>query len=63
MPGSVARQMRSSSVGTEKLTWTLARRAASTSTSMSRLTIGPRVMRENGVRAMPSSRMHARVRR
>ena len=51
MPGSVARQMRSSSVGTEKLTWTLARRAASTSTSTSRLTIGPRVMRENGVRA------------
>jgi hypothetical protein len=63
VPGSVARQIRSSTVGTEKLTCTFALRAASTSTSTSLRIIGPRVISENGVRAKPSSRMQARVRR
>lgn len=63
VPGSVARQIRSSRVGTEKLTCTFALRAAATSTSTSRRIIGPRVISENGVRAAPNSRMQARVRR
>ena len=63
VPGSVVRQTRSSSVGTETLTDTSARRAASWSTSTSRQTRGPRVMIDVGVRARASSTMHARVRR
>ena len=61
MPGSVVRQISWSSVGTENVTVTSARPAASASTSMSRTIIGPRVMIENGVAARPSTSMHARV--
>ena len=63
VPGSVVRQTRSSSVGTETLTETSARRAASWSTSTSRQTSGPRVISENGVRRRESSTRQARVRR
>ena len=51
VPGSVGRQTSSSSVGTENVTETSARRAASTSTSTSRTISGPRVMIENGFAA------------
>ena len=61
--GSVLRHTSSSSVGIENVTETLARRAASTSTSTSRTIIGPRVMMLNGVRASPRASMHARVSR
>ena len=44
VPGSVFCQTSWSSVGTEKVTWTSARRAASLSTSTSRTISGPRVM-------------------
>ena len=50
--GSVRRQTSSSSVGTEKVTETSARRAASCRTSRSRTIIGPRVMIENGFEAV-----------
>ena len=63
VPGSVVRHSCSSSVGIEKLTETLARRAAACSTSMSRTTRGPRVMMPNGVRDSLSATMQARVRR
>ena len=48
VPGSVLRQTSRSRVGTEKVTETSARRAASASTSRSRTIIGPRVIRPNG---------------
>ena len=51
VPGSVVRQTSSSRVGTEKVTETSVRRAASWSTSRSRTISGPRVMTENGVAA------------
>jgi hypothetical protein len=63
VPGSVFRQTSWSSVGTEKLTETSARDAASTSTSTSRTTIGPRVIRLNGLAAAASASRHARVNR
>jgi hypothetical protein len=61
--GSVSRQMRSSSVGTENVTETFAFDAASTSTSMSRTTIGPRVMIDSGFAASARTSRHARVSR
>ena len=63
VPGSVLRQTSSSRVGTEKVTETLARRAASASTSASRTISGPRVMMLNGFAAWPSASMQPRVRR
>ena len=63
VPGSVSRQTSTSSVGTEKVTDTSARRAASASTSTSRTIIGPRVMSPNGFAASASTSMHARVSR
>ena len=63
VPGSVVRQTSTSSVGTENVTETSARRAASDSTSTSRTISGPRVMIENGFATAPSTSMHARVRR
>ena len=51
VPGSVRRQTSSSSVGTENVTETSARRAASASTSTSRTISGPRVISENGFAA------------
>ncbi|MCW2961044.1 MAG: hypothetical protein JWM90_1431 [Thermoleophilia bacterium] len=61
--GSVARHTSSSIVGIETLTSTSVRLAAATSTSMSRTIIGPRVMIEIGVRAVPSASMQPRVSR
>ena len=61
VPGSVRSQISRSSVGTEKVTPTLARFAASTSTSMSRTIIGPRVMILIGFAAWASASRHARV--
>ncbi len=63
VPGSVVRQTSSSSVGTENVTETSARRAASASTSTSRTISGPRVMIENGLRTSRSTSMQARVSR
>ena len=63
VPGSVVRQTSGSSVGTEKVTLTSARRAASWSTSTSRTISGPRVMIPNGLAARLSSSRHARVSR
>ena len=63
VPGSVRRQTSSSSVGTENVTETCARRAASASTSTSRTISGPRVMMLNGFEASRSASMHARVSR
>ena len=61
--GSVRRHTSGSTVGTENVTDTSARRAASTSTSTSRTIIGPRVMIENGFAAPASTSRHARVSR
>ena len=61
--GSVRRQIFSSSVGTEKVTETFARAAASGRTSTSRTIIGPLVMIENGFAASASACRQARVRR
>ena len=61
--GSVVRQISGSSVGTEKVTDTLAQRAASARTSASRTIIGPRVMIANGLRASPRVSMQPRVSR
>ena len=63
VPGSVVRQTRSSSVGTENVTRTSARREASCSTSTSRRMSGPRVMMLKGLCASSSATMHARVSR
>ena len=63
VPGSVLRQMSRSSVGSENVMPTPARRAAACSTSTSRTIIVPRVMRLNGLRAAPSTSMQARVSR
>ena len=63
MPGSVCRHTSSSSVGTENVTDTSARRAASASTSMSRTISGPRVMIPNGFDASASASMQPRVSR
>ena len=63
VPGSVVRQTRSSSVGTETLTVTSRAVPPPASTSTSRTTSGPRVMIENGVRAAASSTRQARVSR
>ena len=63
MPGSVVRQTSSSSVGTENVTETSARRAASASTSASRTISGPRVMIENGFARGASTSRQARVSR
>ena len=63
VPGSVVLQTSWSSVGTENVTDTSARRAASASTSRSRTISGPRVMSPKGVAARPRVSMHARVRR
>ncbi len=52
VPGSVVRQTSSSSVGTEKVTPTSARREASCRTSTSRTISGPRVISPNGVRRL-----------
>ena len=61
VPGSVRRQISWSSVGTENVTATLARVAASASTSTSRTIIGPRVMILSGFAAWPSTSRQARV--
>ena len=61
VPGSVVRQTSASSVGTENVTETVARRAASASTSTSRTISGPRVMIENGCRR-PAEHLDARPR-
>ena len=58
VPGSVVRQTSRSSVGTENVTVTWARRAASARTSTSRTISGPRVMSENGLRR-PAERLEA----
>ena len=63
VPGSVVFQTSWSSVGTENMTETSVRRAASWSTSTSRTISGPRVMIENGVAARPRTSMHERVSR
>ena len=59
--GSVRFQTSWSSVGTENVTETFVRLAASTSTSMSRTIIGPRVMIPNGFAASRNTSRHARV--
>jgi hypothetical protein len=59
--GSLRLQTSSSTVGTENVTETDARRAASTSTSRSRTIIGPRVMIENGFAASRRVSRQARV--
>ena len=56
VPGSVFRQTSSSRVGTENVTDTSTRLAASASTSTSRTISGPRVMMLNGVPAHPGPR-------
>ena len=61
VPGSVWRQMRSSTVGMLKVTPTLARSDAVVRTSTSRTTIGPRVISPNGVRDSPSATIAPRV--
>ena len=64
VPGSVRRQTSSSSVGTENVTETSARCAASTSTSTSRTISGPRVIIVERVRApRASTSRQARVSR
>ena len=63
VPGSVDRQTSSSSVGTEKVTETSARRDASASTSTSRTIRGLRVMIENGTAAAASASRQPRVSR
>ena len=63
VPGSVVRHTTGSSVGTENITETSARRDASCRTSTSRTISGPRVMSPNGARARASTSMQARVRR
>ena len=63
VPGSVRRQTSSSSVGTENVTETSARFAASASTSTSRTISGPRVISENGFAAAASASRQARVSR
>ena len=61
VPGSVVRQTSSSSVGTENVTETSARREASASSSTSRTISGPRVMIENGLRGV-AQHLDARAR-
>ncbi len=63
MPGSVRRQISGSTVGIDTVIDTLAWRAASLSTSMSRTMSGPRVIRWSGVRCAASWPMQARVSR
>ena len=63
VPGSVRLQTSWSSVGTENVTLTSARRAASTSTSRSRTISGPRVMIENEFRASAKASRQPRVSR
>ena len=63
MPGSVVRQTRSSRVGTETLTETSRAPGGILQDVDVAPDSGPRVMIENGVRARPSSAMHARVSR
>ena len=63
VPGSVVRQTRSSSVGTETVTETRRAPSGILQDSTSRQTSGPRVMIVNGVRARPSSTRQARVSR
>ena len=52
VPGSVRRQISSSSVGIENVTETSATRAAAARTSRSRTISGPRVMIANGFAAV-----------
>ena len=63
VPGSVRRHTCSSSVGTEKLTLTCARPAASASTSTSRTISGPRVTMWNGFETAASASRQPRVSR
>ncbi|MDX6438609.1 MAG: hypothetical protein QOF45_1192 [Gaiellaceae bacterium] len=61
VPGSVVRQTSGSSVGTENMTPTSERLAASWSTSTSRTISGPRVISRIGVPDRPRTSRQARV--